>query len=350
MVAKLEAESSINDELGEFASIRQDVDNLFAEVLDGVPGEEWESFFSEITDQQAKEIVDRCKWKIIHLPNLKSMTDKQTEILSQHEGGLWLWVESLTDKQTEILSQHEGGLWLWVKRLNNQQARYLSRHKWWYLWLMNLKSMTDEQAEFLIPNDYVNVAYIEKITDRQAELFVEQWNVFLANLESITDKQAEIFSGCRWDVDMYAAKLSSKQMKIMSKHKWKFLSFWSGQSLIDWAEYLSQYEWKLYLWFSRIESTRQLKLLLEHEWDLALNNLDSVTDEQLKLLLDLSNDWKHHYDIYLNGITDRQLWMALKSWFRLNSERELSNNKWVLKMFLTKEQVKRYNWCVENIL
>lgn len=306
-------------------SLRNEIDGMFEEVI-GDEGELDLSILTEITDKQA-ESISKHEWNV-NLSNLKSITDRQAEILSKHKWGLRLWLETITDKQAE----------------------FLSKHTWWYLWLMDLKSITDKQAEFLIGE--ANVSYLETITDRQAELFLKEWNIFLASLKRITDRQAEILSKCDGDLDMFGVELTDKQMDILSRHKWNFLSFWSDQTLTEaWAEYLSKYKWKLYLWFDRITSMNQLSLLLEHEWDLELSNLDSLTDEQFRFLLNLIKEGKYKYNlnITMENVTDSQLkilyesWL-LKSWFRFG---EYYSNI-IIRAWMTEKQKDIYNWCLNS--
>ncbi|MEC9093514.1 MAG: hypothetical protein VX438_12450 [Planctomycetota bacterium] len=87
----------------------------------------------------------------LRLYSLESLTDRQAEILSRHQGGYLnlAALPSLTDAQAESLVLHSGALMLGsVKCLTDRQVQSLSRFKG-ELYMESIETLSDQQLEWL---------------------------------------------------------------------------------------------------------------------------------------------------------------------------------------------------------
>lgn len=122
-----------------------------------------------ITDQQAEKLAWRRHF-YLKLEGLKSITNRQAEILSSVEHLHLTGLSTITDQQAEILSN----------------VTVLS--------LAALTSITDKQVESLSKVRELNLNGLTSITDPQAEHLSKVKSLKLKAITSISDKQAESLS------------------------------------------------------------------------------------------------------------------------------------------------------------
>ena len=146
-----------------------------------------------ISDAELEKIVAEG-WD---LSDIEQITDRQAIYLSSLEWDLFLnWLKSLSDKQVEILSKHKGWLSLGgLEQITDRQAIHLSSHEW-NLSLDGLKSLSDKQAGILSKHKrYLSLGGLEKLSDKQALYLARtKWALLLDWLKELSKKQAVFLS------------------------------------------------------------------------------------------------------------------------------------------------------------
>ena len=194
-----------------------------------------------ISDAELEKIVAEG-WD---LSDIEQITDRQAIYLSSLEWDLFLnWLKSLSDKQVEILSKHKGWLSLGgLEQITDRQAIYLLSHEW-ELSLDGLKSLSDKQAWILSKHKgWLSLGGLEQITDRQAiHLSSHEWNLSLDGLKSLSDKQAGILSKHKRYLSLGGLeKLSDKQALYLARTKWALLLDWLKELSKKQAVFLSSH-------------------------------------------------------------------------------------------------------------
>lgn len=235
-----------------------------------------------LSDDEIQRLIQN-KGAYLLLGSLTQITDKQSEILSTHQGGVYLdGLSSLKDSQYSFLSKVKGTLSFdGITNLSDEQASFFSNHEG-KLNLNGLVSITDKQAEFLSKNQGdISLNSLTLLSDKQAlSLSKVKGDLSLNGLEVLTDKQAESFSNHEGELSLDGVNnLTDKQAAFLAKHKGDlFLD--SLENLTDnQAVALSKHHGTLTLNGLKSLSVIAARALAGREGGISLDGLASMTKE-----------------------------------------------------------------------
>ena len=215
--------------------------DLLNMVLDEVSGsdeyEEDDENSRVIDVEAAKEILNdnaSSTYEAIEI-TATEITDEAIELLSKHEGDLWLdGLKELSDAAAESLSNHKGDLWLdALAELSDAVAKSLSKHQG-KIHFNSLTKLSDVAAESyqIIKGDYIYLYGLKELSDAAAEsLSKYQGNLYLNGLTVLSDHAAESLSKQkRWLTLDGLYELSDAAAESLSKYECEYGSdyFFSG--------------------------------------------------------------------------------------------------------------------------
>ena len=150
----------------------------------------------EFSDEDAEFLSRRFSQELYVVGDLKTITDRQAEILSKIKSIRLNGLTSLTDAQAESLGKVDGLYLDGLTTINDQQAESLSQVK--VLNLSGLTSITAEQVKSLSNVRTLNLNRLKSITDAQAEELSKVFWLELKGVESINESQAESLSKVKY--------------------------------------------------------------------------------------------------------------------------------------------------------
>ena len=150
----------------------------------------------EFSDEDAEFLSRRFSQELYVVGDLKTITDRQAEILSKIKSIRLNGLNSLTDAQAESLGKVDGLYLDGLTTINDQQAESLSQVK--ILNLSGLTSITDKQVKSLSNVRTLNLNRLKSITDAQAEELSKVFWLELKGVESINESQAESLSKVKY--------------------------------------------------------------------------------------------------------------------------------------------------------
>ena len=255
-------------------------------------------------------LVDEVKFN--RLCRKRSLTDEQLDYVIDyaHNNRMeYLYLDNLrdlTNKQAEKLWR----LWrlkhlsLWVSNLNEMQASDLRGIN--ELSLKNLESITNTQLNLLLPKSFLFLDWLKELTNEQAESLSRVKTLFLNWLKKLTDEQAESLSHVKNCLFMnWLTSITYNQAALLSKFEWRFLCLDWLTSITNQAALLWKFGWEsLSLGWLKKLTDDQVEQLTGFGGRLSLNWLTSITDKQAYSLKKLES-------LYLNEkiLTERQKWI-----------------------------------------
>ena len=164
-----------------------------------------------LSEEEAKDLVEKSKGRNLHLANLKEITPEVAEALAKFKGDhLALFgLTTITPEVAEALSKFNGDNLnlMGLTSITPEVAKSLAGFKGSWLSLDGLESITPEVAEALskFKGDHLSLFGLTSITPEVAEAFVQGGKISMfSHLEKITPEVAEAlskFSGDHLDLN-----------------------------------------------------------------------------------------------------------------------------------------------------
>lgn len=217
---------------------------------------------------ETANLLAQCDVEIL-LPNLKSISDKAAQALSEHRGMLTLGLDSLSEAAAEELAKHIGGLSLGLASLPDSVAEILSRHKD-ELSLNNVTDLSASAANHLAKHEgSLELNGLAELSDTTADALAKHaGDVSLDGLTQISDRLADTLSTIDGDIYLNSViELSDSAAESLSKHK-GFLSMDGLTTLSDSAA----------------------TSLSKHQGNLDLSRLHELSDAAIESLSQLSGE------------------------------------------------------------
>jgi hypothetical protein len=228
------------EDLNEFKSI----ENEAAEILSKCKYEELSlNGLTSMSDAAAESISNYRNW--LHLEKLTSLSDAAVERLSKHKGGiLHLGLLTLSDAAAASLSKHVGTLYLnGLRSLSNAAAESLSKHEG-DLYLNGLTSLSDAAAHSLSKHKYdLSLGGLTRLSDSPEHIALlrslsrKNNTVDLGGLTNLSDAAAEILSKCKTSLFLFGLEsLSDAASNSLAMNDLLFVNG-SVEKQIDQARY-----------------------------------------------------------------------------------------------------------------
>ena len=172
-----------------------------------------------LTDDEVRKIVkyrNNHKDVALRLWNVKSITDEQAKIFWELKvARLEIWLTEMTDEQAKYFSKYKYLRIVSLDSITDKQSEYLSNVEVLNIWI---KSITDVQSKnFWNGKNKLVFTRLESITDKQSEYLSYIPDLAFLSLKSMTDRQAENFANMQ-HFFVNKSILTESQKVILEKH------------------------------------------------------------------------------------------------------------------------------------
>ncbi len=201
---------------------------------------------SRITDKEMLRIVGYANTHrvIIDLPNLRKLSDRQSEILSTYKWwNLCLYVTNISSVQAQNLSRCRcDSLNFKGLKVTWDCAEWLSKFRWHLTFRSSV--LLDESAEYLskFESNFITIFSESGFSDEQIKYLSDSSVAFLFLVtHEFSDEQVRLLSDYRGKLRFWAKKITTKQLVMLMESHCNF-ELWNPDLTYEQEEMVKKYK------------------------------------------------------------------------------------------------------------